>query len=132
MEYNTYVCKRDGNSLPEIDFDFEKKIFCMKGSSSVSDPEEFYKKLETIIRENGEKLKNNSVNVICEFDYINTGSTKCIYNLIKRFCEISQKVLIEWNHAEEDEDTMECGMFIEEELLSEYKNFSMQMIKMAW
>lgn len=61
-----------------------------------------------------------SLNVVFDFENINTGSSKCVFDLIKSLGDISdmgKKVTIQWVFDEDNEQMLDTGMDIEEMML---------------
>jgi len=89
------------------------RIFIM-GRSIVENPGQFYelvhRRVSEHVKKSGEKIK-----VEMGFDYINTGSVKWLYILLKELSEtydLSGKVSVVWYYEEGDEDMHELGRII--------------------
>jgi len=102
----------------EIDFDVATGVLRMAGSSYPENAAEFfqpiYNWLGTYISEVGKSLCLNF-----ELDYLNTSSTKCIMDVLE-ILEMYQKdddfVEVNWYYPEDDEDILEIGEEIAEDI----------------
>lgn len=102
----------------EVDFDAETGVLRMAGSSYPENAAEFfsplYDWLGTYICEVG-----RSLHLDFELDYLNTSSTKCIMEILE-ILEAYQKdsgvVEVNWHYAEDDEDILEMGEEIVEDI----------------
>ena len=103
---------------PEVDFDAETGVLRMTGSSFPENAAEFfepiYEWLNTYISDVGKSLQIN-----LELDYLNTSSTKCVMDVLE-ILEGYQKqggpVEVNWYYPEDDEDMLEMGEEIAEDL----------------
>ena len=102
----------------EIDFDATTGVLRLAGSSYPENAAEFFKPiynwLGTYISEVGKSLYLNF-----ELDYLNTSSTKCIMDFLE-IAETYQKndevVEVNWYYPEDDEDILEIGEEIVEDI----------------
>ena len=102
----------------EIDFDAATGVLRMAGSSYPENAAEFFKPiynwLGKYISEVGKSLCLNF-----ELDYLNTSSTKCIMDVLE-ILEMYQKdddfVEVNWYYPEDDEDILEIGEEIVEDI----------------
>ena len=96
---------------PLVNFDPEEGILEMKGRSSPENSIQFYQKIIQnlgMFAENGE----GDFTANFAFEYFNTSSSKCLFDIFKRLVRIrdSGKILIvNWFFEEDDEDMMEAG-----------------------
>lgn len=81
------------------------------GRSVPADPGHFYQPLYKWIEEYSKK-KIKETKIELDFEYINTASTKWIFNLLKILGnkpELTDKLEISWYYEEGDEDMLELG-----------------------
>ena len=81
------------------------------GRSVPADPGHFYQPLYKWIEEYSKK-KIKKTKIELDFEYINTASTKWIFNLLKILGnkpELTDKLGISWFYEEGDEDMLELG-----------------------
>jgi hypothetical protein len=80
------------------------------GRSIPENPELIFRRLEDWITEH---FKNNSaLDVNIQLEYINSGSSKYLYEVLKRltgYGRSSNKVKIKWLYEEDDEGMLELG-----------------------
>lgn len=98
-------------TTPLINFDPEEGLLEMKGRSSPENSIQFYLKvmenLERFAVSGGPHLRVNIA-----FEYFNTSSSKCLFDVFKRICKIEnsgREITINWYYEEGDEDMMEAG-----------------------
>jgi hypothetical protein len=96
---------------PLINFDPDEGILELKGRSSPENSIAFYQKLidslDAFIESKKETLTANFA-----FEYFNTSSSKCLFDVFKRLAkidEVGKKLAINWFYEEDDEDMMEAG-----------------------
>ena len=96
---------------PLISFDPEGCILELKGRSSPENAIQFYKNLlenlEAFAESENEELVANFA-----FEYFNTSSSKCLFDVFKRLSRIEdsgKELIINWFFEEDDEDMMEAG-----------------------
>jgi len=98
------------NGTPAISFDVEKGILALRGKSLPEDAIRFYKSVDKSLDEFIQKKSNTLLEINCEFVYINTSSSKALYNILKKAVEnLKQNVSIVWGYEEDDEDLQEQG-----------------------
>ena len=102
----------------EVDFDAETGVLRMAGSSYPENSAEFfsplYDWLGTYIHEVGKSL-----HLDFKLDYLNTSSTKCIMEvleILEAYQRDSGVVEVNWYYAEDDEDILEMGEEIVEDI----------------
>lgn len=89
------------------------RIFIM-GRSIIENPGSFYEPVHYWVSERA-KDGPGQIKVDIGFDYINTGSTKWLYILLRDISEMrnfSNEVTITWYYEEGDEDMSELGYII--------------------
>jgi hypothetical protein len=80
------------------------------GRSIPENPELIFRRLDEWITLHFEK--NHSLNVSIQLEYINSGSSKYLYEILKRltgFIKSGMKVEIKWLYEEDDEAMLELG-----------------------
>jgi len=80
------------------------------GRSIPENPELIFRRLDEWITTYFEK--NNGLNVSIQLEYINSGSSKYLYEILKRltgFIKSGKKVEIVWLYEEDDEAMLELG-----------------------
>lgn len=83
----------------------------MRGKSSPEDPVAFYNILLQNI-ENYVQLNVSKLTVNMAFEYFNTSSSKCLFNILRKLEtveELGKKVVVNWYFENEDEDMKEAG-----------------------
>lgn len=98
-------------TTPLINFDPDEGLLEMKGRSSPENSIQFYHavmvNLEQYAISGGSDF---TVNIA--FEYFNTSSSKCLFDVFKRICKIEnsgREITINWYYEEGDEDMMEAG-----------------------
>ena len=83
----------------------------LKGRSSPENSIQFYAKiiegLEEYINQGGDEFTANFA-----FEYFNTSSSKCLFDVFKRLSKIDasgKDLTINWYYEEDDDDMMEAG-----------------------
>ncbi|MEM6734879.1 MAG: DUF1987 domain-containing protein [Bacteroidota bacterium] len=96
---------------PFCQLDMSRKRLDFKGRSSPESSLNFYtpimKRLDRVFR-NG----NNTLTANFWFEYFNTSSSKCIYDLLKLLALYKEKgaeIVINWYYEEDDIDMKEAG-----------------------
>jgi hypothetical protein len=82
----------------------------MVGRSIPENPELIFRRLDEWITVHFEK--NGGLNVSIQLEYINSGSSKYLYEILKRltgFIKSGKKVEIKWLYEEDDEAMLELG-----------------------
>jgi hypothetical protein len=96
---------------PLINFDADEGILELKGRSSPENAIQFYQALI----ENLEAFTEEGKSVLVAnfaFEYFNTSSSKCLFDVFKRLSKIEEsgkQVVINWFYEEDDEDMREAG-----------------------
>lgn len=113
-------------STPAIFFNIEKGILTLTGNSYPEDSVRFYDELENVLNY---YIKNHSdikLIITCEFVYINTSSTKSVFNLLKTAVRNLDDVTVIWGYEEDDDDIRELGEDFSEtlDISFEYRVFA--------
>lgn len=96
---------------PAIKFDAAQGKLEIKGRSIPEDAIGFYKNLLEILDQYVNSFSKPSL-VDIQLEYFNTASSKCIYEVLKRFDAIHSKggnVTINWYYEEDDDDMRDTG-----------------------
>lgn len=98
-------------TTPQISFDPDQGVLEMKGRSSPENSIQFYQRildnLDEYANSDAEEFTTNIA-----FEYFNTSSSKCIFDIFKRLSRIEssgKKITINWYFEEGDDDMMEAG-----------------------
>jgi hypothetical protein len=99
----------------------------ISGKSYLENVVEFYKNIENALDDFIENHSHKSLLITCEFEYMNTSSSKIFLNILKKAVNNIEKVTLVWGHEEDDEDMQELGEVFEESLdiHVEYRMFSL-------
>jgi len=92
------------------------------GRSIPEDPAEFFKPVVRWIKEYAKALADHTT-IDLKFEYINTASTKWIYNILKTLGEIEghqKKIVINWHYETGDDDMYELGHVLKKLVLSPF------------
>ena len=107
----TSIKIQGSKKTPEVNFDFEKGIFEIKGKSIPENSHLFYTPLFDFLTE---CIDNPPQSITCnlQLDYFNTSSSKCILDIMKILQKIYQNgvfVIINWYYEKDDEEMLEAG-----------------------
>lgn len=96
---------------PLVNFDPDEGLLEIKGRSSPENSILFYQKiidgLDAYAKSGREQFTASF-----SFEYFNTSSSKCLFDVFKRLSRIDEagiKLIINWYYEEDDEDMMEAG-----------------------
>jgi len=81
------------------------------GRAIPEDPVEFFKPVMVWIKDYAKELSGHTT-IDLQFEYINTSSTKWIYNVLKTLGEVEghhKKMVVNWHYEEGDDDMYELG-----------------------
>ena len=99
---------------PSVYFEQEKNLLVISGRSIPENPEKIYSKIQDWI---DNYLKgHDSLNIDIRFDYLNSGSSKYLFYIIKHLSALHKKdkmVKIVWYYEEDDESMQELGEYID-------------------
>jgi hypothetical protein len=96
---------------PMINFDPDEGILEMKGRSSPENSIQFYQKIIESLEEYAHNGQGDFTANFA-FEYFNTSSSKCLFDLFKRLSRIKEsgkELTVNWYYEEDDEDMMEAG-----------------------
>ena len=98
---------------PKINFDYDSGIFEISGRSIPENSYEFYKPVMDWLDAYCETTKKQTI-VKVFLEYLNTSSSKYIFDLFKKFETIHKSdkehtILIEWFYDQDDDDMIELG-----------------------
>jgi hypothetical protein len=82
----------------------------MIGRSIPENPEPIFGRLDDWISQHFEK--NDSLDIVFQLEYINSGSSKYLYEILKRltaFGRTGLKINMKWRYEEDDEAMLELG-----------------------
>jgi hypothetical protein len=111
------------NSTPSVFFDVDKGVLELKGKSLPEDATRFYMTVNNSLNEFIEKKSSTSLlEIRCGFVYINTSSSKALYNILKKAtATFKNNVSIVWAYEEDDEDMQEQGQDFSDALGVDFK-----------
>jgi hypothetical protein len=109
-------------STPAVSFNADKGIFNIGGKSLPENATGFYEVIEKTLDEFIAEKNNSLLVITCEFEYINTSSSKAMYNILKKAVDnLKYNVSIVWGYEDEDEDLKEQGEDFADALGVEFK-----------
>jgi len=82
----------------------------MIGRSIPENPELIYRRFDTWITQHFDK--NGSLDLVFQLEYINSGSSKYLYEILKRltaFRKSGKDIKMKWRYEEDDEAMLELG-----------------------
>jgi hypothetical protein len=97
-------------NCPGIYFYRDANMLELIGRSIPENPESIFRPLDEWITLHFEK--NNDLNISIQLEYINSGSSKYLYEILKRltgFLRSGKGVRIKWLYEEDDEAMQELG-----------------------
>lgn len=98
------------------------------GRAIPEDPAEFFKPIMVWIKEYAKSLADHTT-IDLKFEYINTATTKWIYNILKILGEVEGhqiKMVINWHYEEGDDDMYELGHVLKKLVLSPFNFIEMK------
>ena len=96
---------------PLVHFDPTEGLLELKGRSSPENSIQFYAKIIEALDEYA-KDEGSSFTATFAFEYFNTSSSKCLFDVFKRLSKIEasgKDITINWYYEEDDDDMMEAG-----------------------
>jgi len=99
------------SNTPFIEFDPEIGSLTIVGQSHPEDPQDFYQDLVDVVDEYCQKPKLHT-KVIVNLEYMNTGTSRVIYNVFKQLESIvddTREVEVHWRYEEDDDDMLDAG-----------------------
>jgi len=101
-----------------INFNVETGVFEMSGSSYPENAMEFFQPIIKFIKSYVSEI-GKAIVLNLELNYLNTSSTKCLLDIIEileKYYKESGDVKVNWYYEEEDEDILEMGEDIAEDI----------------
>jgi hypothetical protein len=105
-----HVIQEELKNCPGIVYYPDVNKLELTGRSIPENPELIFKRLEEWITNHFEK--NNGLDVSIQLEYINSGSSKYLYEILKRltgYGRSGKQVVIKWLYEEDDEAMLELG-----------------------
>lgn len=99
------------NETPKVVLDKENNIFEFSGNSLPEDVTTFYNPILSWFDEYANS-PNDKTQIVFNFEYYNTSSSKMILKLLEKFRDIHRQGFdfeIHWHFMEDDEDMIEAG-----------------------
>lgn len=93
------------SNTPKVEINSTEGTLIMIGRTFPEYPEIFYNPIKEVLK----NIESNSLHITCEFDYINTSSTKCLLFLFKEMKKVFKEMKITWICEEDDDDLIELG-----------------------
>lgn len=104
------------SSTPFIEFDPQIGSLTIIGQSHPEDPQEFYQSLVELIEEYCQDPKPYT-KVIVNLEYMNTGTSRVIYNVFRTLENIvsdTREVEVHWRYEDDDDDMLDAGQIFSE------------------
>ena len=105
-----HVIQEELKNCPGIVYYYSTNKLEIVGRSIPENPELVFRRLDDWIT--GHFEKNDGLNVSIQLEYINSGSSKYLYEILKRltgYIKSGKKVEIKWLYEEDDEAMLELG-----------------------
>jgi hypothetical protein len=105
-----HIIQEELKNCPGITYYPDSDKLEVVGRSIPENPELIFRRLDEWITLHFEK--NSGLNVAIQLEYINSGSSKYLYEILKRltgFLKSGKKVEIKWLYEEDDEAMLELG-----------------------
>jgi hypothetical protein len=104
------VIQEELKNCPGITYYTENNLLEITGRSIPENPELIFRKLDEWISSHFDKNQALSVNI--RLEYINSGSSKYLYEILKKLtsqANSGKKILLKWLYEEDDEAMLELG-----------------------
>jgi hypothetical protein len=104
------IIQEELKNCPGITYYPDSDRLELVGRSIPENPELIFRRLDEWITVHFDK--NSTLNVSIQLEYINSGSSKYLYEILKRltgFIKSGKKVEIKWLYEEDDEAMLELG-----------------------
>jgi hypothetical protein len=104
------IIQEELKNCPGITYFYQTNLLEIVGRSIPENPELIFRRLDEWITVHFEK--NQALNVNIRLEYINSGSSKYLYEILKRltgFGRAGKVVKLKWYHEEDDEAMLELG-----------------------
>ena len=98
---------------PDVVFHPSEKLLDISGRSIPENPGILYSKIENWLTEYF--ADNDELNVRFRYDYINSGSSKCLFRLLKHLSSFElegKNVNMLWLYEEDDDTILELGKYL--------------------
>jgi len=105
-----YIIQEELKNCPGIAYYPEKNRLELVGRSIPENPELIFHRLEDWLTLHF--TKSNGLDVSIQLEYINSGSSKYLYEILKRLTEYlksGKQVKMKWLYEEDDEGMLELG-----------------------
>jgi hypothetical protein len=105
-----YIIQEEQKNCPGIVFYPAANRLELVGRSIPENPEVIFKRLDEWLTVHFKK--NTGLNVNIQLEYINSGSSKYLYEILKRltgYQRAGMQVIMKWLYEEEDEAMLELG-----------------------
>jgi hypothetical protein len=105
-----HIIQEELKNCPGIAYYPDSDKLELVGRSIPENPELIFRRLDEWLTIHFEK--NNTLDVEIQLEYINSGSSKYLYEILKRltgFLKSGKKVEIKWLYEEDDEAMLELG-----------------------
>ena len=115
MENLDILKKKDA---PEIHFNAETGVLSIDGNSYPENPLDLYEKLNKWLKKYMNEIKGQLI-LNTKINYLNTSSSKCILDILEaleRYYKSGAKVQVNWYYEEDDEDMLQTGEELCEDL----------------
>lgn len=98
---------------PAVEFDFQKERLTLTGVCAPENPVSFFETLSDYIAQY--RRDHRSLSIHIRFDYFNTGTSKCLLNLLKDLKRMDEmKTEVNWYFDKGDDEMKENGEIFEE------------------
>ncbi len=98
---------------PFVSFDARSGILELRGRSSPDNSIIFYNRILTYLDQYFGEREISSLKINVSLEYFNTSSLKCIFQILKKINEETEKASVglevNWFYEEDDEDMLETG-----------------------
>ncbi len=104
------VIQEEIKNCPVISYYYDTNSLEITGRSIPENPEPIFKRLDKWIT--GHFEKNDGLNVTILLEYLNSGSSKYLYQILKKltgYADTGKQVKIKWLYEEDDEAMQELG-----------------------
>lgn len=104
---------------PEINFDCQKHILVIKGSSYPENVMTFYDPIFSWLKDYLAQVSDETVSVTVDLVYFNSSSSKTLMNFFDLLDDAAgdgKNIIINWIYESDDEDALEFGEDFEEDL----------------
>jgi hypothetical protein len=105
-----HIIQEELKNCPGIVYYPGMNMLEMVGRSIPENPDIIYTRLDDWITEHFER--NNSLDLNFQLDYINSGSSKNLYEILKKLTAMSRsgkRIRMKWKYEEDDEAMLDLG-----------------------